>query len=174
LRIARTSIQDAVTEKGWNQEIPGEVNDTKHNGVFVTVFVEDSLRGCIGYLSAVKPLGTAINELARKAATQDGRFKPISEYDLDSLTIEITTLGEMYPIQSPSEIEIGKHGLVIEQGQHRGVLLPQVAKDRNWTVDQFLSAVCEKAYLPSDAWKEKASILKVFEAEKFSSDDSPC
>lgn len=138
----------------------------------MTVFVDNQLRGCIGYLSAVKPLGTAINELARKAATEDGRFEPVRFEDLDMLRVEITTLGEMDSFRSPADIEIGKHGVFIEKDHLRGVLLPQVAEERNWNVEQFLEAVCEKAMLPAGAWKDDGTVVKRFQAEKFSSSDS--
>jgi hypothetical protein len=87
---------------------------------------------------------------------------------LPDLSVEVSVLAPLEPID-PSDagaIAIGRHGLVAEQGQHRGLLLPQVAVEWGWTVDQFLRQTCVKAGLPPDAWRLGARIYR-FEAEVF-------
>ena len=66
----------------------------------------------------------------------------------------------------PSTITIGRHGLVVEQGRQRGLLLPQVATEWEWTREQFLRQTCLKAGLPYDAWQQGATVFR-FEAEVF-------
>jgi uncharacterized protein (TIGR00296 family) len=62
---------------------------------------------------------------------------------------------------------VGRHGLIIERGWRRGLLLPQVATEHGWDRETFLTHTCLKAGLPSDAWRGGARIL-TFEAQVFS------
>ena len=80
--------------------------------------------------------------------------------------IEISVLGPLEAIDGPSQIEVGRHGLVVELGWHRGLLLPQVATEWRWDAETFLAHTCHKAGLPRDAWKHGAKIFR-FEAEVF-------
>ncbi|HHJ06419.1 MAG TPA: AMMECR1 domain-containing protein, partial [Anaerolineae bacterium] len=93
----------------------------------------------------------------------------VTAAELPGLIIEISVLSTPEKISDPEEIEIGKHGLIIEQNTpypRRGLLLPEVAARRNWSRSQFLEAICQKANLPPDAWR--AADLYIFEAEVFS------
>jgi uncharacterized protein (TIGR00296 family) len=72
----------------------------------------------------------------------------------------------------PSAFEIGRHGLVVEQGSRRGLLLPQVATEWGWTREEFLQRTCQKAGLPVDAWRHGAHVFR-FAAEVFGEKDSP-
>jgi uncharacterized protein (TIGR00296 family) len=65
------------------------------------------------------------------------------------------------------EIIVGRHGLLIASGAHRGVLLPQVAYERGWTREEFLAQTCHKAGLAPDAWKQPEARIYSFTAEVF-------
>ena len=67
----------------------------------------------------------------------------------------------------------GKHGLVIEKGMRRGLLLPQVPVEWGWDRDEFLVHICRKAGLPADAWKSPDTQLFVFSAQVFNEGDYP-
>jgi uncharacterized protein (TIGR00296 family) len=69
-------------------------------------------------------------------------------------------------VAGPAEIEVGRHGLVVEMGRQRGLLLPQVATEWHWDAETFLSQTCRKAGLPADGWQHGAKIWK-FDAEVF-------
>jgi uncharacterized protein (TIGR00296 family) len=73
----------------------------------------------------------------------------------------------MQKIDDATQIEIGRHGLVVEDFRHRGLLLPQVATEWGWDPGQFLAQTCLKAGLPEDAWQLGATVW-AFEAEVFS------
>ena len=64
--------------------------------------------------------------------------------------------------------EAGKHGLVVSQGRQRGVLLPQVATQFNWSAQRFLEETCVKAGLEREAWKDPLTRVQAFTAEVFS------
>jgi uncharacterized protein (TIGR00296 family) len=85
---------------------------------------------------------------------------------LKDISVEISVLSQLELIEDVSEIEVGRHGLVIVKGQNQGVFLPQVATEQNWDLDEFLRQICLKAGLPEDAWQEGAQ-LYVFTAEVF-------
>ena len=136
-------------------------------GAFVTVYVAGELRGCIGIPESAQPVGEVIAHCAAAAAFEDPRFPPIDASELDALGIEISLLGPLTPLLDVSHLEIGRHGLVVEQSWRRGLLLPQVATEHHWTTQEFLRHVCRKAGLPTDAWQHGAA-LWVFEADVIS------
>ena len=127
-------------------------------GVFVTVKVHGQLRGCIGILEPHhQPLRDVVQHCAVAAAFEDPRFSALRVDELPATTLEISVLSNFRTITDPAEIAVGQHGLVVERGPHRGLLLPQVAVEHGWTVEQFLEHTCRKAGLPRDAWQDGAS-----------------
>jgi AmmeMemoRadiSam system protein A len=134
---------------------------------FVTLHVGGALRGCIGTSERRRPLWSVVGEMAAAAATRDPRFRPIEVEDLTSLKVEISVLTPDVRIQSPEEIQIGRHGLDVRRGFARGLLLPQVAVEHGLDREHFLAATCRKAGLPADAWQDERTEVRVFEAEVF-------
>nr|MBU1328950.1 AmmeMemoRadiSam system protein B [Candidatus Omnitrophota bacterium] len=167
LEIAKFSIIEAVT--GKRQFLPNVTEERlKENcGAFVTIKENNQLRGCIGYIQAVKPLYETVKDVAKSAAVNDYRFSPVGQDELDKLELEISVLTPLKKIKDISEIEVGRHGLVIKQGFNSGLLLPQVATEYNWDRDTFLQQTCRKAGLSHDAWKDKATEIYIFSAEVF-------
>lgn len=135
-------------------------------GCFVTIKVDNKLRGCIGNLISDKPLYLLVQEMAVAAATKDPRFYPMKKKDLDNFDLEISVLSPLHKIENIEEIQVGAHGIYLDKDSHRGVLLPQVAIEYGWDRTVFLNQTCIKAGLPSDGWKEGADIY-IFSAEVF-------
>lgn len=136
-------------------------------GAFVTLKVNDQLRGCIGYPLPYKPLWETITDVAISAATQDFRFKPITLEELPDTKIEISVLSLPKSIKDVKEIEVGKHGIIISKGPCKGLLLPQVPVEWNWNLETYLSHGCLKAGLDENEWKKGVNI-EVFSAQVFS------
>jgi AmmeMemoRadiSam system protein A len=146
-----------------------------HCGVFVSLYVDRKLRGCIGTFSEEESLHTNLMRMAVSAATSDSRFSPIERSELDNLTCEISLLTPREQIFSKKEIVLGKHGIYIQSGSHRGTLLPQVAVQQNWSVEEFLGNCSKyKAGLGWDGWK--SAEMYVYEAIVIRSGDhaDPC
>jgi len=165
LALARRAVADALAgrpaaEAGTNGVL-GE-----RAGAFVSFHSGGELRGCIGYLEAGPPLGDVVPRCAVAAATDDPRFEPVRPGELDGCVIEISVLGPIAPVTDTAGIVVGRHGLVVEDGWRRGLLLPQVAVEHHWDRDTFLARTCGKAGLPPDAWKRGARV-SLFEAEVF-------
>lgn len=172
LRLARTSVAARVNGQAPPEPASDDLPDLKA-GAFVTLRRSGELRGCIGHIEAERPVGDVVVRVAASAALEDPRFQPIRPAELPALDIEISVLGPLERIdpRDPAAIEIGRHGLVIEQGHHRGLLLPQVATEWGWDRETFLSHLCAKAGLPRDAWRSGAAVFR-FEAEVFDEADA--
>lgn len=168
LKAARESIRSVFGEADIpNPDYEKFTELKKQRGAFVTLTINGELRGCIGYIIAKQPLFDVVCEAAKQAAFSDPRFPSLKETELDSIQIEVSVLSDFTPIKSYDEIEIGKHGLLLEEGG-RGLLLPQVAVEHKMNREEFLNAVCRKAGLYSEYWKERQLKVKVFTAEIFS------
>ncbi len=124
----------------------------ERRGAFVTLHLRGKLRGCVGQVETHKSLAETVARCAISAAREDDRFDPVQPDEVAQLTIEISVLSLLKPI-TLNEIQIGIHGLIVECGPFRGLLLPQVASERKWTAEKFLTETCLKAGLPKDAWK---------------------
>lgn len=145
----------------------------REEGAFVTIKKNGQLRGCIGNIIGRGPLYETVRNMAVAAASQDPRFRPVTKSELNDLEIEVSVLSLPRRIKDTSEIELGRHGVIVSRGPlHQGVFLPQVADETGWTKEQFLSNLCaHKAGLPSDAWKDPKTTLEIFSAEVFSEQD---
>lgn len=139
-------------------------------GVFVTLHVNEKLRGCIGVIESTEALGASIAHCAAGAALHDPRFSPVRAEELESLQIEISLLSSPSPILM-EEIEIGRHGLIVAKDRKRGLLLPQVAVEHALDKEAFLAETCRKAGLPRDAWKMGDVQILGFTCDVFSDQD---
>jgi AmmeMemoRadiSam system protein A len=135
-------------------------------GAFVSIHNGDQLRGCLGRLSPSSPLGNTLVYLGGAVADSDPRFPPVLPDELPLLQMEISLLTPERLVASVDEITVGQHGVIVEHGRSRGLLLPQVAAEFGWDRETLLEQACLKAGLPRDAWRSGAHIL-VFEARIF-------
>ena len=126
-------------------------------GVFVTLNKNNNLRGCIGL----------------SAAFNDPRFPQVSEEEFDKLDFEVTVLTKPEIIEVAhykqyfDEIEIGRDGLIIQKGYARGLLLPQVATENAFTVEEFLDNTCMKAGISADSWMDESCDVYKFQGQIF-------
>ena len=167
LKLARNVISAEC--RGEHYRIPPYTSKVfdEPRGAFVTLHKHGQLRGCIGYIEPIKPLVETIVEMAKAAAFNDWRFPPVKAEEVPELDIEISILSPIKEIKDTNEIVVGKHGIIITRGMHRGLLLPQVATEWGWDREKFLEQTCLKAGLPTDAWKEKGTKIEIFSAEIF-------
>ena len=165
LDLAHRALEARVRHDGL-PEIDSTLAPDVRRGAFVSIFHEGELRGCLGRLNSQLPIARLVAELAQAVADSDPRFHRVTPQELDAIDLEISVLTREREIQSVEEIEIGRHGLIVEQDSSRGLLLPQVPTEHGWDRDAFLDHTCLKAGLPADAWRRGARIF-VFEAEVF-------
>ena len=165
LRLARAALEARVRRQPAPSLDGGGALDWPR-GAFVTLHHRGALRGCLGRIGAEAPLGSTVADLAAAVSDSDSRFEPVSSSELADIALEISVLTPGCEVQTIEEIEVGRHGLIVEDGPRRGLLLPQVATEHGWDREAFLAQTCLKAALPADAWRRGARIL-IFEAQVF-------
>ncbi len=178
LKIARKSIKHYI-EKGSIIEIkPSEVPSKRlinDGAAFVTLYKgkDKELRGCIGSLSASRPLVYDVADNAIHSAFEDPRFYPLTKAELADIRIEISVLTPAKRIDVKTKEEVlhalvpGKHGLIIRKGYNRATFLPVVWEQLK-TKEEFLSHLCMKAGLAPEEWKDAANMeFQIYEAQLF-------
>ena len=166
LSLVRRAVELFVRE-GRELE-PGEAGPSlwRCAGAFVTLTAPGGLRGCVGTVESRSPLPETLVHCAIAAATQDTRFAPVTEEELSRLRYEVSILSDLRRAGSPDEVQVGTHGILVESGSRRGLLLPQVAAAHRWDRETFLDQACMKAGLPGGIWRSGPA-LWVFTAEVF-------
>jgi AmmeMemoRadiSam system protein A len=165
LAIARDAIARTVRGESFPPPCAPQGSLAGAGGAFVTLRRHGELRGCIGYLESPLPLAQVVQEVAVKAARDDPRFPPVRPDELGDLTCEISVLSPLLQVTNTSEICIGRDGVLLELGWNRGVLLPQVAVEYHWGLEEFLSNTARKAGLPPRAWEDHRAKIYRFSAE---------
>ncbi len=171
LSLARNAIVARVKSQSINLPECEDSRLQENQGCFVTILQEGNLRGCIGNFLSEKPLYQEVASMAQTAAVQDPRFYPMQEEDLEDFSLEISVLSPLQQVEEVEEIEVGTHGIYLEKGFARGVLLPQVATSHKWDRRTFLEQTAVKAGLEPDDWDANETTLYRFSAEIFGEDD---
>ena len=172
LRAAGRRVVAAVQREPAEstRRLLGDAADTPVYGAFVTLRRAGRLRSCCGHIGTSVPLSQALDCAADRAATDDPRFPPIASSELGQLDVDVWILWGPQSVTARGEdrvhaVQIGKHGLQIARGHAHGLLLPGVAVDHKLDARAFLQQVCIKAGLPTDAWKDDDTNLRVFEGD---------
>jgi AmmeMemoRadiSam system protein A len=164
LELARQGVLHAVCHERPLSSFPTTGIFAERRGLFVTLHVAKKLRGCIGVVEGNAALGETLTRCAADAALHDPRFSRMRAEEMDTLEVEVSLLSPLQPIR-PEEVQIGTHGLLVERGPRRGLLLPQVALEHRLSREQFLAETCAKAGLSRDAWKDPETKLQGFQCE---------
>ena len=166
LWLARESIRAALRRAAAPGPRMRAAALEEPSAAFVSLHVEQRLRGCVGTVTADRALYETVVLMARSAAFDDPRFGPLTEAELMAVEIEISRLSALVPVR-PEQVEPGIHGLCLRCGEHRAVFLPQVATTQGWDRATLLAELCAKALLPADAWAWRDAELLAFTAEVF-------
>lgn len=155
IRIAREALEHFVKTGEVSCLRPEDPVLWEHWPCFVTLRKRGQLRGCVGTLRTEKPLHEELVKMTAAAASEDFRFKPLTPEELKDITIEISVVSPLERIHSPSEIEVGRHGVYIKWRDQSGAFLPEVGQEMGWTAEELVrSCFQEKAQLPLEAWTE--------------------
>ena len=174
LALARRAIEGQLSGAPRPEEELGElrVELERRRGAFVTLTRREDgqLRGCVGVTEPRYRMDEAVAHAAVAAAVHDSRFEPVAAGELADLTLHVSVLGDLRPIE-PDAVEVGVHGLVIRGEGRSGLLLPQVAAERGWDRERFLDETCRKAGLPLGTWRNGDCELLAFTATVFSEEE---
>lgn len=182
VRSAREAVRTFLTRH--EIVIPESLRNDPHYqsklGCFVTLKCNDSensLRGCIGFPEPVYKLSQALTEASIDSATEDPRFQPVTLDELDSLLVEVSVLTtpSLIEVKSqkelPSQINIGKDGLIMRWSFGSGLLLPQVATEQKWDAVEFLCNLSMKAGATPDQWLVPGTQIFKFQAQIFKEEE---
>jgi MEMO1 family protein len=140
----------------------------ERRAVFVTLKRAGRLRGCLGGFEAKESVWQAVANMAVAAATNDPRFPPVAQEELEDITIEVSLLSSLKKVTSLEEVELGKHGIYLKQGNLTGTFLPQVAQEGDWTKEGFLEEICtQKMGLEKDCYLDPETEIFVYTVESF-------
>ncbi len=170
LELARSALEARLEDRCLPDLDAPDGPLLEHRGAFVTLSIGGQLRGCIGFVEGIQPLWKTVRDTAISAGWRDPRFEPLTADELDQLEIEISVLSTLERMEDPLKIQVGVHGLLIECGRRRGLLLPQVAERFEWDTVTFLDRTCRKAGLDSGCWRSSEATVYSFTAEHFSED----
>ena len=170
LIIARQTVNSFVKNGQIHDFYIDSERLNRKEGAFVTIHKDRQLRGCIGQIiSTEKPLWQVVRDMAVAAASEDNRFFPVEENELDKLSYEISVLSAPELIDDWQKIKLGENGVIIKQDGSTGVFLPQVATETGWSKEEILRQLCtQKAGLPASCYKDKDVKLYIFTAQVFS------
>jgi AmmeMemoRadiSam system protein B/AmmeMemoRadiSam system protein A len=153
-RIARNSVYSRFEDERKVDDDDIYPKLMKPMGAFVTIRINGSLRGCIGRFTSSEPLYKVVKASAISSAFEDPRFPTLKKDEYPNTKFEITVLGPMKKINDINEIVLGRYGIYIKKGMNSGTMLPQVATENHWTVEQFLGYTSrDKAGIGWDGWK---------------------
>jgi hypothetical protein len=174
MKIARNSVETAVRDrKMYLVGSTGFPRLEEARGAFVTLKEHGELRGCIGYITPMKSLAETVRDVASYAALEDTRFTPVTVQELPLLEYEISVMSPLRRVLDIKGIKVGKHGLIMKQGEIEGLLLPQVPVEQHWDRDTFIEETCLKAGLPRTAWKDEDTDIFMFTALVFGDHSQP-
>jgi uncharacterized protein len=176
ITLARDTIKNSLEDKKIKEDEGLKKKYHEKMGCFVTLTIGGKLRGCIGYPEPILPLYDAIIDSANNAAFSDPRFPSLSNKEFEKIEIEISVLTVPELIKGeassyPSQIKIGRDGLIIRGPYGSGLLLPQVFTEYDCNSEKALLMTCQKAMLEPDAWKDKKNKVYKFSAIIFSEED---
>ena len=176
-KILLTLAREVITAKLEGCEFKDEIGSRKDErssltmpcGAFVSLHKkpEHSLRGCIGRMTANSPLIETVRLMAKEAAFGDPRFPPLKKEELSNTQIEISALSPMSPCPDPQLVKVGIHGLYLTKLGRSGVLLPQVAVEQGWNLEEYLNYICVKAGLAPGSYNAPDAQLYTFTAVVF-------
>lgn len=176
LRLARLEIASELGLDWSNYSNAEKTNPSqelkKNNGTFVTLTVDENLRGCIGQIQTTQSLERTVKDNAYSSAFRDSRFTPLTKKEFNLVNIEISILSETVKLQYTdaedllNKIKKGIHGLIIHKGSRSATFLPQVWEDIA-TKQEFLQHLCMKAGLNYDEWKKNTLDVYTYTVEHF-------
>ncbi|MBM4428005.1 MAG: AmmeMemoRadiSam system protein A [Chloroflexi bacterium] len=174
LRLAREAIASAVRkEKLPPLDLQSLPPTLRENGAsFVTLTLQDDLRGCIGALEAYQPLAEDVREHAIAAALDDPRFPPVSKSELDRIRIEVSRLTAPQELEYTSGEDLLKKlrphvdGVILKYGPRRATFLPQVW-EKIPDPAEFLYQLCYKMGARPSLWQDTKLQVFLYQVEEF-------
>ncbi len=162
--LARRAIEEYLNTGKKLQVDNVREEEGLYKGVFVTLYKDGNLRGCIGTVRGSFPLEKEIVNNAIAAASQDPRFYPLRLEEMDELEISVDILEPEEAIDDFSELDPKKYGVIVEEGYKRGLLLPDI--EGVDTVEEQVEIAKSKAGISGDEYSMKRFLVTRYEEDK--------
>ena len=181
VKLARHTIMEKLgrsipdSEPDMNARFRQDEKFKSHCGTFVTLKIKGQLRGCIGNLSSTETVWDGVKGNAINAAFHDPRFSAMTAKEFDQIKIEVSILTEPRPLEYRNgkdliqKLRVNVDGVIIRKGYASATFLPQVWEQLP-RPEEFLSHLCMKAGLPSDAWKDPELEVLTYQVQYFEED----
>ncbi len=178
VKLARQTIREKLgrkpseSEPDTNAPLRSDERFQSHHGTFVTLKIKGQLRGCIGNLTPRETVWEGVKRNAINAAFHDPRFSPLTAKEFDQTEIEVSILSEPRPLEFRDgadliqKLRVGVDGVIIRKGYASATFLPQVWEQLP-RPEEFLSHLCMKAGLSSDAWKDPQLEVLTYQVQYF-------
>ncbi|MBW2742250.1 MAG: AmmeMemoRadiSam system protein B [Deltaproteobacteria bacterium] len=178
VRLARHSLMKKLNKKIDPAESEALEEALKEDcfqepfGTFVTLKINDQLRGCIGNIAASEPVKKVVRRNAVSAAFRDPRFSPLRAEELDHVDIEVSILTPPELLEYTdgddlvSKLRVNVDGVIIRKGSAGATFLPQVWKQVP-EPEEFLGHLCIKAGLSAHAWRNDKPEVKIYQVQYF-------
>ncbi|GAA0665136.1 TIGR00296 family protein [Natronoarchaeum mannanilyticum] len=171
VELAREAVESYV--QNGSREQPGSMREAFYarTGAYVRLQStrgRGSLRGCAGAHQGGDQLGHVIVDAAIRAASDDSCGSEVRPAELSNITVSVCAVTNLLLTDDPIEdLELGRHGVVVDAGSETGWLYPTVPVENNWTAEEYLGRTCRKAGLPPQAWQREDVMVTLFEGQTF-------
>jgi len=172
LSVARKTIEKKLFNKKDEADSDLSPKFSERRGTFVTLTINENLRGCIGHIIPQETLIEGIRVNAINAAFRDPRFRPLTKAEWKKVKIEVSILTEPKPLSYSgaddllNKLRPGIDGVIIKKGVYQATFLPQVWEQLP-DKKEFLIHLCVKAGLDGYAWKKEEIEVYVYQAQAF-------
>ncbi len=155
VRLARKTLETYVNENRMIE--PPQDTDKEllqdRAGVFVTLYKDGKLRGCIGTIMPTEDnIAKEIIQNAISAGAYDPRFEAVRKEELPHLVYSVDVLGQAELVSSTKELDPARYGIIVSYGHKRGLLLPHL-EGVDTVKDQIKIAVQKAGLLPHEPYK---------------------
>jgi hypothetical protein len=153
LGLARAAVGQALGS--GSIVVPDEHWLREKRATFVTLTQSGALRGCIGSLQPMRPLGEDVVANAANAALADRRFSPLTAVELSKVEIEVSVLSAPTLVHFAdadalaAQLRPGIDGVILAADGRRGTYLPSVWEQMPDST-QFIASLKQKAGIPAD------------------------
>ena len=176
IALARATIAEKLglavpLSKTAAELLKDEFFETKR-GMFVTLTMDNELRGCMGNLSSDESIVHGVKSNALNAAFHDPRFPPLSREEFEKTEVEISLLTEPKPLtfsgpkELLSQLRPNIDGVILRKKAASSTFLPQVWEQLPGK-EEFLEHLCRKAGLAGSAWQKPGLTVLTYQVQYF-------
>lgn len=171
VELARTAVRSYV--RNGQREHPGSMREAFYHRTGAIVRLESTfgrggLRGCAGDYDGSDQLGHAIVDSAIAAASADSCGTEIGPAELPNLTVSVCVVKDLLSTVDPeTDLELGRHGLVLTHREDYTWLYPTVPVDNGWSTAEYLERTARKAGLGNGGWTDDDVRVELFEGAVF-------